>query len=87
LSQVSTSRIQEGFIPTDIQVLTFSSVAPDFSPGLTDSIKYSGLQSNIFNGFIVALIVTEQDIGLKPEDKLKHPIPGLKSGATECKMY
>jgi hypothetical protein len=87
LSRVSTSRIQEGFIPTDIQVLTFSLVAPDFSPGLTNSIKYSGLQSNIFNRFIVVLVVTEQDIGLKPEDKWAHSNPGLKSGATECKMY
>jgi hypothetical protein len=29
----STSQIQEGFNPPDIQSLTSSSVAPDFSPG------------------------------------------------------
>jgi hypothetical protein len=30
----------------------------------------------------VELVVAEQDIGLKPDDELKHSIPGLKSGAT-----
>jgi hypothetical protein len=68
LPWVLTSHIQEGFIPTDIQPLTFSSVAPGFNPGETNSIKYSGLQSNVFDEFIMVLVDMEQDIGLKPDD-------------------
>jgi hypothetical protein len=35
---------------------------------MTESKKYSGLQSNIFGEFIVVLVDAEQDIGLKPRE-------------------
>jgi hypothetical protein len=49
---------------------------------MTDTIKYSGLQSNVFNKFIVILVETVKDLGLKPDDGGSILSPGLKSGAT-----